>query len=297
MAQANPWIAGPMSGFDAYRSRGWRFLGLVVVGLILAAMAVAKSATPTATAPGASPALGTPVSRVLMTTLETASRTTLTYTGGPNPVSIAVRGSNATGPVLNGPKVLYVGAEFCPYCAAERWAVVLTLLRFGQIHALAYMRSAPPPEVYPNTPTFTFYGARYTSPYLRFTAVETATRSDTTPLQRLTGSALAAFKKFNDPPYVPQALAGNIPFLDVADRYVWIGAPLVPTDLERESWDQIAGQLATLGRGGAAANANIQAVARAANIFTAAVCASDGAQPAAVCTAPGVVAAAKELPR
>ena len=29
------------------------------------------------------------------------------------------------------PEVLYVGAEYCPFCAAERWPVVVALSRFG----------------------------------------------------------------------------------------------------------------------------------------------------------------------
>ena len=29
------------------------------------------------------------------------------------------------------PEILYVGAEYCPYCAAERWAMVVALSRFG----------------------------------------------------------------------------------------------------------------------------------------------------------------------
>ncbi len=34
---------------------------------------------------------------------------------------------------LNGksPAMLYYGAEYCPYCAAERWAMTAALARFG----------------------------------------------------------------------------------------------------------------------------------------------------------------------
>ncbi|HSR26568.1 MAG TPA: DUF929 family protein, partial [Candidatus Eisenbacteria bacterium] len=38
-------------------------------------------------------------------------------------------------PALAGPtgrpEVLYVGAEYCPYCAAERWPLIVALSRFG----------------------------------------------------------------------------------------------------------------------------------------------------------------------
>src|SRR5580704_4304478 len=29
------------------------------------------------------------------------------------------------------PEVLYIGAEYCPFCAAERWAMIAALGRFG----------------------------------------------------------------------------------------------------------------------------------------------------------------------
>ena len=29
------------------------------------------------------------------------------------------------------PEMLYIGAEYCPYCAAERWAMIVALSRFG----------------------------------------------------------------------------------------------------------------------------------------------------------------------
>src|SRR5438876_6623085 len=39
------------------------------------------------------------------------------------------------------PVVLYVGAQYCPFCAAERWALVLALSRFGHWAGLRPMRS------------------------------------------------------------------------------------------------------------------------------------------------------------
>ena len=39
------------------------------------------------------------------------------------------------------PEVFYLGAEFCPYCAAERWPVVLALLQFGSFTGLTESHS------------------------------------------------------------------------------------------------------------------------------------------------------------
>ena len=55
------------------------------------------------------------------------------------------------------PQVVYVGAEYCPYCAAERWAMTIALSRFGTFSGLHFIHSAPSPEIYPNTPTLTFH--------------------------------------------------------------------------------------------------------------------------------------------
>ncbi|HSY16362.1 MAG TPA: DUF929 family protein, partial [Jatrophihabitantaceae bacterium] len=56
------------------------------------------------------------------------------------------------------PRVLYVGAEYCPYCAAERWAVVVALSRFGTFAGLGQTASSPS-DVYPSTATLTFRGS------------------------------------------------------------------------------------------------------------------------------------------
>jgi len=72
------------------------------------------------------------------------------------------------------PRVLYVGAEYCPYCAAQRWAVAVALSRFGAWSDLGQTHSSSN-DVFPNTPTLSFHGAGYTSRYLSFTGYETAT--------------------------------------------------------------------------------------------------------------------------
>src|ERR1700689_2716212 len=69
------------------------------------------------------------------------------------------------------PEVLYVGAEYCPYCAAERWAMTAALSRFGTFSGLHFIHSSST-DVYANTPTLSFYKSTYTSKYLSFEPVE-----------------------------------------------------------------------------------------------------------------------------
>lgn len=90
--------------------------------------------------------------------------------GSVSALPAAITGAPLT---ANGkPRVLYVGAEYCPYCAAERWAVVVALSRFGTFANLGQTASSPS-DVYPSTATLTFHGASYTSNNLAFTGAET----------------------------------------------------------------------------------------------------------------------------
>jgi hypothetical protein len=60
------------------------------------------------------------------------------------------------------PLVVYIGAEYCPYCAVERWPLIVALSRFGTLKNLGPSRSAAD-DVYPLTPSFTFVGSSYES--------------------------------------------------------------------------------------------------------------------------------------
>jgi hypothetical protein len=184
------------------------------------------------------------------------------------------------------PRVLYVGAEYCPFCAVERWPVIVALSRFGEWHGLRYAFSAAAPEVYPNTATFTFHGASYTSDYLSFTGVETHTNrvqgSGYEPLDTLQGADLEVFRA--------QDSAGSTPFVDFGGKFVTIGATYEPKYVTGRTQAQIAATLADpTDETGAAIDA-------AANVITAALCELTGNQPANVCKSAGVTAAAKVLP-
>ena len=119
------------------------------------------------------------------------------------------------------PLVLYVGAEYCPFCAAQRWAVVQALSRFGTFTGLTLTHSDPK-DSFPNTPTFTFHGATYTSSVVAFEGVETQT-VDHKPLDTLTSDQEALFTKYNAPPYVPASAQGAIPFIYFGGSYVLSG--------------------------------------------------------------------------
>ena len=99
--------------------------------------------------------------------------------GNSTSTSIAIV-NGAPSPIGNGrpltfggkPEVLYVGTEYCPYCVAESWPLIVALSRFGEFSGLSTSRS-PNFEGVPPIDGWTFYGSSYTSRYLAFDPVET----------------------------------------------------------------------------------------------------------------------------
>lgn len=142
------------------------------------------------------------------------------------------------------PELLYIGAEYCPYCAGERWAMVMALSQFGTFHGLRSIISSPTDTV-ASIPTFTFYQSTYSSPYLAFTPVEQQTVSGK-PLEKTTTAEEATLTKFDGPPYVR---SGGIPFLDLGNKWVQDGINFNNASMSGQSFDSIAGQLGSGGNG------------------------------------------------
>ena len=178
------------------------------------------------------------------------------------------------------PGVLYVGAEYCPFCAAERWPFVVAMARFGEFANLQATSSGAPPEAYPNTATVSFHGATYTSQYLGFTGIETQTNTQQ-PLDQLTGDNKTIFDTYNP--------GGSIPFIDYGGKATATGASVDPSIFAGKSQQQIADDIAnpatTIGK----------AVLGSANVISAQLCLLTNNQPADVCTSSGVTAAAATL--
>jgi hypothetical protein len=191
-------------------------------------------------------------------------------------------------PLTSGgkPEMLYVGAEFCPFCAAERWSMIVALSRFGTFSGLSTIHSSST-DTDPNTPTFTFYGSTYTSSYVTFTSVETtknyrignstSTSVNYVPLQTPTSAEQALILKY-DPGTNGQG--GPIPFIDIGNSYVQVGdlSGYDPSMLAKLTWSQIAADLSV------PSSAVAKAIDGSANYLTAAICKLTGNQPASACT-------------
>jgi Domain of unknown function (DUF929) len=176
------------------------------------------------------------------------------------------------------PQVLYVGAEYCPYCAAQRWALAVALSRFGTLTGVG-LTSSSSSDAFPDTPTLTFRRARYASNYLDFVAVETADRQGA-PLDELTADQQALMQRYDAPPY--SATAGGIPFVDLGNRFVTSGAAYSPGLLQGMDQRQVVAALQN------PSSAQAKAILGSANVFTAALCQMTRQQPADVCGTPAI---------
>jgi Domain of unknown function (DUF929) len=188
-----------------------------------------------------------------------------------------------SGPALTGatgkPEVFYLGAEYCPYCAAERWPMIVALSRFGAFTGLQTTSSSST-DVFPNTPTFTFRKASYSSQYIDFQSVETTDRNQNA-LQSPTAAQEALVTRYDS--------NGYIPFVDFANRYAFNGAMYQPDVLNGMSWQAVAEALQQPG------SAQAKAILGSANLISAAICRLTGEQPDAVCSAPSIQAIEKTI--
>jgi thiol-disulfide isomerase/thioredoxin len=248
-------------------------LGVIV---IVVSFIVFKSLKPPATAQTGS-TTGTALPASVTNDITNVPASTLAAVGkgstGPRTI-IPVTGT----PLTSGgkPEVVYIGAEYCPFCAAERWAMAVALSKFGTFSGLRGIHSSST-DNFPNTPTLTFYKSAYTSKYLVFTPVETTTVTKQA-LQKTTAAQQALLAKYDAPPYVSQVDAGAIPFIDFGNKYLVSGASYSPQLLAGKTWSEVASALSD------PKTPISQGAVGAANMITASVCKLTNNQPATACT-------------
>ena len=268
------------------RRRGWDQRYMVgIVLLLLAVVIVAYIFLSRLSSQAGAPA-PTPVSSQVLNAVTHVDPNILAAVGTDSvqsPVKL-VSGSGSLPPLTGAtgkPEFLYVGAEYCPYCAAERWSMVVALSRFGTFSQL-YQTTSSASDVYPSTPTFSFYsklykGPFYTSQYIDFVAVEElgnvpdssgnypTLQTPTTQQQQLLSTL--------DP-------TGNIPFVDIGNKFAGagLGQGFSPQDLANMQVSDIANNLSKT------SSTATQHILGTANYLTAAICNVTQQQPASVCS-------------
>ena len=258
---------------------------VIVLAVVLAFVVIKLNSKPAPAKAGANGPTGAALASVVsgVTSVPASALDTVGTGGG----SVTAKPTSISGAALtaNGkPEVFYLGAEYCPYCAAERWAMIVALSRFGTFSGLATVHSAAAngagsAEPFPNTPTWTFLHATYTSQYLTFSTVEEQTNipdpstGTYTALQTPTKAQQALVTKYDS------ANGGAIPFVDFGNKYLISGASYNAGVLSGLSWATIASDLSNPN------SAVAKAVDGTANYITAAICQLTGNQPASACTA------------
>lgn len=167
------------------------------------------------------------------------------------------------------PIVVYIGAEFCEYCAVTRWGLILALMRFGNFTGLEYMTSSAADF---DLPTFTFVASHYTSQYLAFQPFEYEDRS---------GAALTSVPS-NYTTIWQAENGGSFPFIDFGNQYVATSSILsVPTILQNKNWTQIYSEVST----GDSTGLEIK---ESANLITGVICKLTNGAPGSICGASSI---------
>jgi Domain of unknown function (DUF929) len=224
--------------------------------------------------------INAPVNSTTLRALTGVTGPTLTAVGGGAPSSVSAP-AKVSGPPLTvdgKPEVLYVGGEFCPFCAIERWSMIIAFSKFGTFSGLQYMLSSAT-DVNANTPTFTFANATYASQYIAFVPVEEFGRAGPSDVrQPLTSEQQGLVSQYDTCAVSGQS--GGIPFIDFANQYAVNCGAQSGLVIAGQGWSSIASQL----------NDPSSTVAKnidgAANYLITAICKIDGGQPSTVCGQP-----------
>ena len=258
---------------------------VAVVAIVVAFVLVKSGSGGSNSAGGASNGpTGTALTAVVndVTSVPASTLDTIGDGGG----AVTGKPTSITGPALTSggkPEMLYIGAEYCPYCAATRWAMIVALSRFGTFSGLRTIHSSTT-DTPANIPTWTFYQSGYTSNYLAFTPVETTTnvrQGNSYPtLQTPTAQQQQLWQTY-DP-------NGSIPFISFGNKYLLASVPYDVTVLQGKTWAQIASALKD------PSSPIAKAIGGSANYMTAAICKLTGDQPASACT-PAVKALQSQL--
>ncbi len=225
------------------------------------------------------------------------------------------------GPKLTGsnglPQIVYLGSEYCPYCAATRWPFIIALNRFGNFNGLLLTTSSPL-DIYNKTPTLTFLRAHYTSPYIDLDTTEELSNNcpkkdvqvnseySSTPaeyypskyecanddypiLNKPSAEVSDMATKYDSTEYFGSNGANGIPFINFGGLYAEDGALYDPGLLHDTTWSQVVSALSvpTEGIGGS--------ILPVANRYTAMICKMTGGKPGSVCNSKVIQATEKAM--
>jgi hypothetical protein len=249
-----------------------RLLGGLAVVVVVAVIAVVVIVAVTSKSASGAPRQPAPAAAVQQ--MQGVPVSTLTQAA--NVVTQLSFAQTAKGGALteNGkPVVLFIGAEFCPICAAERWPMTLALMKFGQFTGLQQTHSA---KVDGDAGTWSYYGATYSSQYLVFKHFELYTNQPLAnyykTLEKLPAQEQGIWS-------ANQGSSESFPFVDFAGKEILTTAQYNPSIIYFKSFNDILGDV------GANDNTIGASIDAAAAVFTKYLCGLTNNQPGDVCSA------------
>lgn len=268
------------------------FVAVAVVVLIIVVFVVVKitgssSSSSSSTVSPIAPKL-TPAPAGLVAAVTGVSAKLVNAVGVPSSSLVAPPTIKTGQPALTldgKPGAVFVGGEFCPLCAAERWAIIMAFGKFGTFSNLQETTSSPW-DTDPATATFSFYGATYSSPYITLDTAEYES-NDTNGLgtrhllQPLTSVESNLWQKYDQ--------KSGFPFLDIGNQTLVLSPQYDPAVLKGLDQTDIASRFTN------ASDPVTQSIVGAANYLTAGICAATGQKPASVCSASVVQKSAKAM--
>jgi hypothetical protein len=178
------------------------------------------------------------------------------------------------------PEIMFICAEYWPQCAAERWPLVMALSKFGTFSNLQGTASSSG-EADPDTPSFSFYGATYTSKYLTLDTDELESNVDEGHgefplLQPPTAQEMTMLNTWDLRPYT--STTDSIPFAYMGGKFLLTSAQYSATAISHLNFQTAAGIL-TSGKSTVSKNAEA-----AAGYLIGDFCALTHDQPTSVCS-------------
>lgn len=175
------------------------------------------------------------------------------------------------------PVVFFMGAQYCPFCAADRWALVKATSRFGTWSGLRPLASQGGVDGFASVPTYDLVGASFQSRFISLDHKDVADLGGN-PLEQLSGPEQELVNSYDQ--------GGSIPFTVVGGpvgRYS-VGLAYSPALLVGEHFAQVHSAVEGGGQTAAATAINAQA-----NAMTALLCKLTAGQPTSVCRAPTIL--------
>lgn len=174
------------------------------------------------------------------------------------------------------PVLFFMGGQFCPFCAADRWAFVKATSRFGTWTNLQPLHSKGGTDGFASLPTYNLVGARFQSDLLSLHHKEVADVHGN-QLEGLQGVENDLVNAYDPEGSIPLTVAGG-----KGGQYT-VGPAFSPGLIQGQNFDQLHADVDA-----DRPTAAVRAIDAEAEAMTALLCKLTGGQPASVCSSPAI---------